>query len=361
MNPKETVYAQIAHKKTPYIPYTIRFDKHSGLIERLDAYYGSSSWQTRLTQHIVRVYPIDQGMNWQTDEQGTYTIDHFGVTWRNEKEPYPVDYPLKSPSLDGYDWPEISSVFAPDWRRNAHEIIEQHSDRFTVAQMLAGPFELSWALRGFENTLMDTIAEPVFLQELIDRVTDYHLQVLEELVTLPVDGILLLDDWGGQQGLLIGPKRWRAFLKAPLKRIYDYIHGAGKVVLSHCCGNIIDVIPDAAEIGLDVLQSIQAEAMNPYEIKKRFGDQITFWGGIGSQSIIPFGTPDELRIEIKRLCQEMGKGGGYILAPAKPLFCDTPVRNAAAIIESFVEQVEERRPRSIRESIPGRMSAEKDH
>lgn len=338
MNPKEIVLAQIAHQETPYLPHTLRFDPHSGLIEKLDEYYGSPSWQTSLTQHIVRTYPIDIGMRWQSDDQGEFAIDNFGVKWRNPQEPYPVDAPLKAASLDGYDWPDISQVFASDWCKNAHDVIEQCPDTFTVAQMLAGPFELAWALRGFENLLMDAVVEPVFFQTLINQVVEYQLQVLEEVLTLPVDGVLLLDDWAGQQGVLIGPERWRAFLKEPIKRLYDFIHNSGKFVLTHCCGNIIDILPDTIEIGLDVLQSIQAEAMSPYKIKKRFGDELTFWGGIGSQSVIPFGTPEELRAEIKQLCKVMGQGGGYILAPAKPLFSDTPVENAAAIVETFAEQ-----------------------
>jgi uroporphyrinogen decarboxylase len=338
MNPKEMVYAQIAHKETPYIPYTIRFDKNSGLVEKLDAHYGSSSWQDSLNQHIVRVYPIDTGMRWQTDEQGTVAVDHFGVTWRNQEEPYPSDSPLKNPDLNGYEWPEVSKIFAENWWEIANKTVEDNPDKFIVAQMLCGPFELGWALRGFQNMLMDSIAEPEFFQELINRVTDYQLKVLEEVFTLPVDGILLLDDWGGQQGVLIGPKRWRTFLKEPLRRIYDFIHSSDKIVMSHCCGNIVDILPDAIEIGLDVFQSVQSEAMDIYEIKKLFGQQITFWGGIGSQSIIPFGTPGELRAEIKKMCEEMGRGGGYILAPAKPLFSDTPVENAVAIVEAFMEQ-----------------------
>ncbi|MBZ0309294.1 MAG: hypothetical protein K8I82_24730, partial [Anaerolineae bacterium] len=104
------------------------------------------------------------------------------------------------------------------------------------------------------------------------------------------------------------------------------------------CGNVVDVIPDAIEIGLDILESVQPEAMNPYMLKRRFGDNIAFWGGLGSQSILPFGSPDEIHAEVQKLCQEMGRGGGYILAPAKPLQEDTSAVNSAAVVEAFLEQ-----------------------
>lgn len=100
------------------------------------------------------------------------------------------------------------------------------------------------------------------------------------------------------------------------------------------------IIPDLIEIGLDVLESVQPEAadMNPYELKKKWGDKIAFWGCLGSQSTIPFGTPREIHEEVRRLCREMGIDSGYILAPAKPLQPETPTANAVAVIEAFTSQ-----------------------
>ena len=128
-------------------------------------------------------------------------------------------------------------------------------------------------------------------------------------------------------------------LKPHYARLYAKAKNAGKYVLHHCCGSIAEIIPDLIEIGLDVLQSVQPEAcgMNPYQLKDRFGDQLTFWGGLGSQSIIPFGTPEELRAEIRKLAGYMRKGGGYILSHAKALQPETPTANAAAILEEFME------------------------
>jgi len=99
-------------------------------------------------------------------------------------------------------------------------------------------------------------------------------------------------------------------------------------------------MPDIIEIGMDFLESVQpeAEGMNPYELKKRWGDRIGFWGGLGSQSVVPFGTPDEIQREVRKLRIEMGKGGGYILAPAKPLQPGTPIENAIAMLDVFTEE-----------------------
>jgi uroporphyrinogen decarboxylase len=140
--------------------------------------------------------------------------------------------------------------------------------------------------------------------------------------------------------VILGPDRWRRFIKPAWARIYEEVHRQGKIVISHSCGSVADIMGDAIEIGLDVLESVQPEAaaMNPYELKARWGDKITFWGCLGSQSTIPFGTPDEVRAEVRRLLREMGRGGGYIFSPAKPLQPETPVENAVAIIETVIHQ-----------------------
>jgi uroporphyrinogen decarboxylase len=111
-------------------------------------------------------------------------------------------------------------------------------------------------------------------------------------------------------------------------------------VIHHSCGSVAEIMPDIIEIGMDVLESVQPEAagMNPYELKRKWGDKITFFGGLGSQSIIPFGTPAEIRREVRRLRTEMGRDGGYILAPAKALQPETPTENAAAVFEAFIEE-----------------------
>ena len=186
---------------------------------------------------------------------------------------------------------------------------------------------------------MDSSLEPGFFSDLIAAISEHHMYPLvDRLLQLPVDGIYFGDDWGDQRGVIIGPERWREVFKPVYADLYGKVKKAGKFVLTHCCGSIIDIIPDVIEIGLDVLESVQPEArgMNPYQLKDRFGAQLTFWGGLGSQSIIPHGSPEELRAEIRKLGRHMVKDGGYILAGAKALQPETPTENAAAILEEFI-------------------------
>ncbi len=333
---KEQVLAQINHQETTPTPYTISFEEE--VVERLDAYYGGDAWRSLIDSAIQRV-PAPNLIVDQTAD--LYYTDPYGSTWRVDRRPFHLVEPaLKEPSLEGFAFPDVEVLFGPAWEEEAFQFIELQQDRFLVAPFGFGLFERTWVLRGFQEALIDAVANPDFYDELVERVTDHQLAIIERLLELPVDGIMFSDDWGYQRGVLLGPERWRRFLKPRLARMYARVHQAGRYVLSHCCGSVADIMPDIIEIGLDVLESVQpeAEGMNPYQLKRRYGSHITFWGGLGSQSTIPFGTPDEIGAEIARLCREMGRDGGYILSTAKPLQPETPTENAAAVVEAFLQQ-----------------------
>ena len=103
-----------------------------------------------------------------------------------------------------------------------------------------------------------------------------------------VDGVILDGDWGDQRGIMLGPERWRRFIKPRLARLYERIRRAGKYTLHHSCGNVRDVIPDLIEIGLDVLQSVQPEAMDPHELKREFGKDLCLLGWSAFPAPHPF-------------------------------------------------------------------------
>jgi uroporphyrinogen decarboxylase len=336
-SPKDRVLAQIQHQETDPIPYTLRFE--GDVEERLDAYYGGTGWRNRVDNAIQRVTSPPLGV--VGDGPGDLYTDPYGSVWRVDRRPFHLVEPaLKSPSLDGYSFPDLDDLFTDDWLAETLSAIEEAKDHFVVAGFSFGLFERTWALRGFDDALADAAAQPEFYEELMEAVAEHQLAIVDRLLELPVDGIMFGDDWGYQRGVLLGPERWRRTLKPRLARMYERVHTAGKYTLSHCCGSIVDIMDDLIEIGLDVLESVQPEArgMDPYQLKRDFGGRMAFWGGLGSQSTIPFGSPDEIRGEVARLCRQMGRGGGYILAPAKPLQPETPTENAVAVVEAFLEQ-----------------------
>ena len=336
LSPRERVIAQIEHRETNPIPYTLGFEGDSA--ERLNAHYGSDAWRQFLDNAIVSV-PTPSAIGVQNLGE-TYYTDLYGTRWQVDCRPWHLVEPaLKEPSLEGYQFPDATPLFEAK-KQEAIAFAEDHRDHFVIAGMGFGLFERTWTLRGFEGALMDAANAPEFYDELVQQVADHQNAILDILLELPVDGIMFSDDWGYQTGVLLGPERWRRFLKPRLARMYERVHAAGKYALSHCCGSIADIMPDVIEIGLDVYQSVQPEARDsdPYELKRQYGDRITFWGGLGSQSTIPFGTPNEIQAEVGKLCCEMGRGGGYILGPAKSVQPETPTENAAAVVEAFLAQ-----------------------
>lgn len=337
MNPRECVLESLHHRQPAVIPYTLGFE--GDVDQRLDAYYGSPDWRQRLVPYLVGVAAVDTDIRVSIGDGRE--CDPYGGIWRVDRRPWHLEKPpLEQPSFEGYAFPAVDVFLRPEWKAQALKTCADNPHSFIVGNLGWGLFERSWNLRGFENLLTDIVEHPGFVEEALDRLTELYLAFVEYTADLPIDGILFGDDWGMQRGVIIGAKRWRQFLKPRWAKIYAAVHAHGKLVMHHSCGSVAEIMPDMIEIGIDVLESAQPEpaGMNPYELKRKWGDNISFWGCLGSQSTIPFGTPEAIRQEVRRLRAEMGRGGGYILAPAKSLQPETPTENAAAVVEAFIEE-----------------------
>ena len=335
MTHREIVLQQIQHRETDEVPYTLAYEEEVG--ERLDRHFGGEAWRSRIAPYMVQCGSVASPPREALDD--THYRDAFGTVWRTDELPPVVVEPgLKAPSFQGYDFPTVEQHLDADARAEAEKRIGENPDSFTIL-MTGISLWSSWYVRGFETTLMDVALEEAFYEEMLDRFTELTLGVIAACADVPADAIMMGDDWGEQRGVIIGPERWRRLYKPRYTRIFDAIHDQGKLAIMHCCGSSADIQADIIETGLDVLESVQPEAagMDPYGLKQAWGGEITYWGCLGSQSTIPFGTPDEIRQEIRQLRREMSKGGGYILAPAKPLRPETPTENAVAVVEELVE------------------------
>ena len=334
MTPGEIVRAQIGHRETTAVPYTLAFEE--GVDACIDEHYNGNSWRDRVIPYMKQCGGVASAPREDLDD--SHYRDAFGTVWRTDELPSSVVEPgLKVPSFQGYAFPTVDMYVSAEVRDATAQRVAEATDSFTILSSGMCLWS-SWYVRGFETTLMDCVAEEEFYEELLERLTELTLGLVEACADVPADAIMMGDDWGDQRGIMIGPDRWRRFFKPRYARIFQAIHDQGKLAIMHCCGSAAEIMADVVEIGLDVLESVQPEAagMNPYQLKRNWGDRITFWGGLGSQSIIPYGTPDEIRAEVQRLRREMAVGGGYILAPAKPLRSETPAENAIAVVEEFL-------------------------
>ncbi|MHC5055177.1 MAG: uroporphyrinogen decarboxylase family protein [Planctomycetota bacterium] len=272
MELRDYILEQIDHRETRPVPFTLHVDPE--VAERLDAHYGGPEWRERLTPYMHGSGIVDTDPREPAGEGRER--DAYGGVWCVDRRPWHLEEPpLKRPTLDGYEFPAPERFVHFDRKDEAVASCEEHADRFRVAWMGWGLFELSWRLRGFENALVDAMVEEDFYEELLDRLTEIYLGFVEATADIPVDAIMFGDDWGDQRGVILGPERWRRFLKPRWARVYEATHASGKIAMSHCCGSVVDIMPDIIEIGLDVLESVQPEArgMSPYELKSKMGRQ----------------------------------------------------------------------------------------
>jgi uroporphyrinogen decarboxylase len=162
----------------------------------------------------------------------------------------------------------------------------------------------------------------------------FYLQLAENCRGI-ADFIGFGDDFASQQSMLIDPKKWREIFLPQWRRLYAIAHGQGFKVIMHSCGAVRPVLRDLIEAGIDVLQVMQinASGMDPAELKKEFGNSISFYGGVDTQELLPHGTPARVRQEVRRLIDIVGKGGRYILSSWHFLMDDVPVDNALALYD----------------------------
>ena len=208
------------------------------------------------------------------------------------------------------------------------------TDKYILVTIYGSHFEKANAARGIENFLADIAGEPEFALEFLSHIIDKNMVMLENFLNAPeIDGVLLGSDWGTQLDLIMSPNSWEEMIRPGEQREYDLIHSYGKDVWVHSCGNIERIIPSLVEMGVDVLNPVQPETMDLQTIKDNFGDKLTFWGGVSTQQSLPFGTPDEVRDESRRVRDILSKGGGYIFSPAQEIQEDVPTENILALID----------------------------
>ena len=306
MNSRELVKAAIAHEPTTAVPYCIMFTPDGE--QRLQEAIGPGSVEAYVDNDIIRV----RAPWWDWHE--------LGPGWRQPAAP---TTPATTRGHGSYE----------DFFRQL-KVLRDHSDKYILVMIYGSHFEKANFARGIENFLADLAGEPAFAQRLLDRIIEKNLAMLDNFLAAPeIDGVLLGSDWGTQLDLIMAPHTWEEMIRPGEQREYDLVHSYGKDVWVHSCGNIEKVIPSLIEMGLDVLNPVQPEAMDLAAVKSAYGDRLAFWGGIGTQQTLPTGTPAEVRAETRHVRELLAAGGGYVLAPAQEIQGDVPAENMLALVE----------------------------
>jgi len=249
-----------------------------------------------------------------------------------------VYFPLQHvESVSEYEFPDID---APGRFDRAEKLAKKYGGKYALVGNLGWTlFEAAWHLRGFETFIKDLYVNPKFAEDLLDKLLKFRLEEGKRLLEFNPDIIALGDDVGGQNGMLLSPNIWRRFFKPRMKILIDELKKKGNVyIYYHSDGYIEPIIPDIVEIGVDILNPVQPECMNPEKIKREYGDKLTLHGTISCQKTLPFGTTEDVKNEVLTRIKTLGCGGGLILAPACPMpGPEVPLENILTLYETALK------------------------
>ncbi|HOS93423.1 MAG TPA: uroporphyrinogen decarboxylase family protein [Armatimonadota bacterium] len=201
-----------------------------------------------------------------------------------------------------------------------------------------GVFEQAKAWLGDEGALVAPFEDPAGLARTLDRITEWKASIYGAYAEAGVDIVWMGDDLGSQRSLVMSPEHYRQWYRPRHQELVEHIRwrGPSAQIAFHCCGHVTPLIPDLIEMGIDVLEAVQAEAMDIAQLKREFGRDISFWGGVGAQSILARTEPDEVMAGVRDALAIMAPGGGYIAAPCHTLTDEVPWASVIAFHEAVV-------------------------
>ncbi|MBI5835212.1 MAG: uroporphyrinogen-III decarboxylase [Armatimonadetes bacterium] len=338
MTSRERVLTAFDHREPDRVP--LWYGASDGLTARLRAHCGCAddeALQDRLHIDFRRVHgryigpDLGRTTIWGVERDGAYygmPTSHplAGVTTVEEVAAYPL-----WPSPDWFDWSGLRAQ-CEAWREYA---------------VIGGPWVVVFTdateLVGMAEFFEKMYTHPEVMQAVLDRVADFYYELATRCFEAAADAFEIFffgDDFGTQESLIISPKAWREFCKPNIRRFVELGHQADLEVMFHSCGAVTSILDDLVDLGLDALNPIQpaAKGMDLARLKADYGAHLTFHGALDHQHILPFGTPDEVRAEVRRVLDIMAPGGGFCLAPSHDLLLDEfPPENIVAMYDEAAE------------------------
>ncbi len=215
-------------------------------------------------------------------------------------------------------------------------------DRVICGSMQCTIWETAWYMRGMEVLMMDMMSEDEMAEFVLNKVTELAIHRAEYFVKTGAEVLYFGDDIGMQPTIMMSKELYQTWLKPRLKRVVDAARAINPdvIIFYHSCGFVEPFIEDLIEVGIDVLNPVQPECMDFAEIHAKYGDRISFHGTIGTQTTMPFGTPEEVRAEVFKNLDIAGKKGGLLVSPTHLLEPEVPWENIRAYIEACRDYTE---------------------
>lgn len=273
--------------------------------------------------------------------------DAYGIIFRKPASSHYYDV-VKSPlagqitiqDVINFPWPDPSD---PGYIRGLRERLSYYRKNTDYAVVLGLPTPFGGTtrfLRGFEDWYMDLKADKKLAGALFDATVEHTAALAREILKVAgdlADVVAFGDDLGLQNGPIVPPQLFRELFQPRFKRYFDTIKECTSAFIHfHCCGSIYKLLPDLIELGVDVINPVQVAAkdMDSSILGRKFGDTLSFWGGVDTQSVLPKGTPEEVKAEVRRRIKDLAPGGGYVLGAVHNIQPDVPVDNILALYEA---------------------------
>ena len=345
MTSRERVLAAVRHSKPDRVPCVIPLEKYMKNV--LVQHYGTQDLPRAMRMDIVDVnhnptqlnqdysrYFSRPGVTW--DEWGR------GRIWDQYEQYAEYIFPLENAEtmvdLIQYPWPDLDAAYR--FAGVADQIAAFHHQGYAVTCIIEETiFEIAWQLRGMTRLFEDIHNQDEKAEYLLNRITELREATARAFAQAGADIIQLGDDVAMQTGLMMSPKMYRHWFKPYLTRVIQAAKQANPdvVIQYHSDGMINNLVPDLIEAGIDILNPVQPECVDHTWIKQTYGDQLAFCGGIDVQSVLPFDTPEEVRQHVRQVIENLGAGGGLIIAPSHVIERDVSVENIEAMLSAIDE------------------------
>ncbi|MCK5878382.1 MAG: methyltransferase [Holophagae bacterium] len=343
MTSKERIRAVVEHSQPEGIPTDMQC---VGVVwEKLMKHYGLGSVkavQDHFDIDIRIVQPSYTGPELKSvvNERGETESSTFfgfrsvdvwnGVEYTSNVVFHPLEEMETPEEVENYNWP-VAEWF--DYEEVKRQCAEHEGRAIRIGGI--GAHQLATLMRGPEKVYLDMAANPDFAQTMFDKCLEFQLEYYDRMFKAAdgqIDILCINDDFGTQISMLFSLEMWHSFFAENTRRLTDLAHKHGAFFMQHSCGAVRPIIPEMIQCGVDVLDPIQkVVGMEPEGLKKDFGDQIAFHGGIDTQHLLPNGTPEQVRAEAVHFINVLNRNGGYILSPSQDFEGDVPIENIEAL------------------------------